>query len=317
MEPNSIQALLNFAASRQAVDIRTYPSATAVDPLVLALHHDEMKITDLTDKVLSLAPTPLRATGTAYLHTGLAFTDWVNRQKNDQTAIFASVTPNPHMVAVISYTECHEPLWGDYRGVFKLEHSREWKTWMGVNEKPMSQEAFGQFLEDNLADIAPPPSAANPAEAADYQLLLKLGATDKNPAADAARLMTAARNLVIHEDQRLKSVLNSASGEVQFTFEATHTNGVGGTVEVPRIFMVAIPVFDGDAAYRIPVRLRYRKAEGGSKVVFFTSIYQPERYVRDAWGHLMKHVATETGVPVFEGVPEAGGVSGRVAQPRQ
>lgn len=300
-------ALLEYMNERAAVELvhLATPGGRKMDVLV---HHKDQSVTDLTDKLLALEPRPLRSTGTATLNSAASFSDWVNRQKNESTAIFAHNGPQPRMTAVINYANGAKPEWGDYRAQYDLALSPEWQTWMKVNEKPMSQEAFGQFLEDNLAEIAAPPSGVD--DSVEYQLIQKL--TGGGNAATAMQLLGVARSLVVNENSRLKSVINAHSGEVQMVYEAQHTGETGGTVDVPRLFVVCIPVFDGDAAYRIPVRLKYRKAEGGTKVVFFPSIYQPERYLRDAWGHLMADIAQRTGVPVFEGQAEAGGALGRV-----
>lgn len=302
-----VSALLGYMNERMGVE-HIELVAPGGRKLTALAHHKDQSVTDVTDKLLALEPRPLRSTGTAALASATAFSDWVNRQKNPSTAIFAHNGPQPRMTAVINYTNGDAPEWGDYRGQYDLALSPEWQIWMKANDKPMSQEAFGQFMEDNLAEIAAPPSAVD--DSIEYQLIQKLAGGGN--AATSTQLLSVARNLVVNESSRLKSILNPHSGEVQMVYEAQHTGEGGGVVDVPRLFIICIPVFDGDAAYRIPVRLKYRKAEGGTKVVFFPSIYQPERYLRDAWGYLMADIAQRTGVPVFEGQAEAGGAPGRV-----
>lgn len=306
MDINIKDLVADLEARQRPHEVRI-SSPTSLDDheLMFVSRHKDQLLTDVTEQALQLGDRPLRAIGTAQLNSITSFIDWVNRQKCEHTAIFgAGELPTPSVTAVINYSATLEdPQWGDYRGTYKLATSREWQAWMKLDGKFLGQEEFGNFIEDNLGDITAPSAVE---DAAEYQLIKRLG----GGAGDAASLLTAVRNLVVNESATLKSIINVHSGEAQMTFEARHTGEGGGQVTIPRLFVICIPVFDGDAAYRIPVRLRYRKAEGGTKVLLGTSLYQPERYVRDAWTLLLKQAAEQTNVPVFEGVPEQGGQSG-------
>lgn len=329
MDMDSIEALIRHTEQNQALKRLDIESQLSDGKLQLVAHSNGQQLRDFTEEAIGLGARPIRAKGEANLHNIASFIDWVNRQKGGDSAVFANNDPStPHVVAVINYASGMDtPAWGDWRGRYKLARSREWNTWFGRDGKWSGQEEFGLFLEDNLADIAAPPGsdaaslaakAQNPAdvaryraEAEEYALMVKL--SGGNPSiGDSAQLIATARSLVVNESSILKSAIDIATGEAQMTYEAKHTGDAGGQVTVPRLFSICIPVFDGDAAYRIPVRLRYRKTENGSKVVFGTSLYQPERYLRDAWNFLMTQIAERTELPVFEGIPESPGVSGYI-----
>ena len=86
-------------------------------------------------------------------------------------------------------------------------------------------------------------------------------------------------------------------------FSEEHQNAKGEAIVVPGIFMVSVPAFvDGDAV-RIPARLRYRVVQG--KVMWFYQLYRWEFFLREQVGHDLKDAADKTGLPAYEGAPEA------------
>lgn len=54
---------------------------------------------------------------------------------------------------------------------------------------------------------------------------------------------------------------------------------------------------------RVPVRLRYRVKEG--TVIWFYQLWRPDTYVTDAITKDRDAVHVETGLPIYEGSPEA------------
>jgi hypothetical protein len=94
------------------------------------------------------------------------------------------------------------------------------------------------------------------------------------------------------------------TGERVVEFSEEHQNAKGEPIVVPGVFMVSVPAFvDGDPV-RIPARLRYRVA--GGKVKWFYQLYRWEFFLREQVGYDLKEAGSnETGLPAFEGAPEA------------
>lgn len=73
--------------------------------------------------------------------------------------------------------------------------------------------------------------------------------------------------------------------------------------EVPRAFVLGIPVFEGGTLYAIEARVRFAMREG--KPSFSYSLYQHEKVLKDAFGEVRAKVAADTSLPVFAGSPES------------
>lgn len=97
-------------------------------------------------------------------------------------------------------------------------------------------------------------------------------------------MVQLSKGLDLYADTKVQERINLQSGETSFTFEEKH-RGAPDAVVVPQLFLVALPVFYlSDTLYRVPVRLRYRLAEG--KLVWIPTLWQAEevfdKAVRDA-----------------------------------
>lgn len=92
------------------------------------------------------------------------------------------------------------------------------------------------------------------------------------------------------------------SGEGGLVFEEAH-QGAGGTkVNVPKVFLIAIPLFDKSPFhYRIPVRIRYRLDSGLIKWTF--SLFGADDVIDEAIKEAATHVHEGTSLPLFYGTP--------------
>ena len=109
-------------------------------------------------------------------------------------------------------------------------------------------------------------------------------------------------SLPLSETSEVANAQNLATGEVELVFRTTHTGANGQPLKVPNLFVVGMPVFDGDAAYRLPIKLQYRRNEG--KIVWTIKRYRPDLVFFDAFDRATAKVAEETKLPVFIGTPE-------------
>ncbi|MER2535507.1 MAG: DUF2303 family protein [Rhizobiaceae bacterium] len=238
---------------------------------------------------------PLRRNGTAKVETLAAFIDLTNRHKDEQSALFGKTSwPEPRLTAVLNYdSEGNPARFGDHRIVYAFPLTDEFKAWVNMNAKPMDQVDFAAFLEEHAAELSAPMDG----ERSTYEPLFKeLFATP-------SELIALSRHLEVFVNAKAKQGVRLQSGERQIEFTTEHLNAKGESIAIPGIFMVSVPAFvDGDAV-RIPARLRYRI--GGGDIKWFYQLYRWEFYLREQVGYDLKDAAAKTGLPAFEGAPEA------------
>jgi uncharacterized protein YfdQ (DUF2303 family) len=238
---------------------------------------------------------PARRLGTANTTTLQSFIDLVDRHKDAGSVVFAKTAwPEPALTAVIDYHDLAKtPRWGNHRIRYAFPVTDEFKVWIDKNGKPMEQAEFAAFLEEHAAEL----SAAYPPEAAEYEALFK------EKFATPADLIALSRSLEVFVGARVKRQERLSSGERTVEFVEEHTNTKGEKVEIPGIFMVAVPAFVDGETIRIPARLRYR-IQGG-EIMWFYQLYRWQFWLRDQVKNDLDTVKQRTDLPTFEGSPEA------------
>lgn len=223
------------------------------------------------------ADAPRRRRGTAVHHEVGSFVEFVNRHKSPASVCFAD-GPNVKVTAVLNYQPAGPDVaaWGDHRAVYSCPLSDQWRAWNAAADKPMSQEAFAQFLEDHLDDIR---------------------SADGFPA--AASMVELARNLVIRSKGVFERKINPTTGEGIMVCKDEHEES---STRIPRAFLLGIPVFEAGAPYAVEARLRFTMA--GGRPAFAFALYRAREILRDAFGEVRARVAKETSLPMFAGEPE-------------
>lgn len=282
-------------------------------PLLIAAN-DGMKVTDMTDnlnRVLSQFQPPRRK-GTDVLTTLDSLIDWSNRFKGDSSVLFADKDPSrPSLICIANYHKQgpanptgrdETASYGDHRGMYSFPLSKEWKYWEKVTADPLSMDELGEVIESAAKDfLEPTPAllgAGKPSEDWEKRMIetaAKLGGRF----AQYSQMILLAREFALNEASTVQVKRNRDSGEQTAVFVNEHKDATGQEVKVPNLFMIAIPVFDGGALYRLPVRLRYRTA--GGKVQFILTRYDPESAFQDAFEEAVTHAGAETVLPVFYG----------------
>lgn len=314
---SDVAAALEYAKANAAPHTLEHKPLCPFDGQVEMQHvviNNDQQLIDLTPKIQRLAPCPDRPRGTATMNTPEALAAWMLRQKTDSSALFVDgLASPPVMVALSRYSAVAASEdnggtgaeWGDYRAQLTVKFSKEWQAWTGKDGAVMPHADFAAFMEDRIIDVASPPEApaddATDAAKAAFNNLTKLAGLlgGQNATwAEAAKLMDVARQLQITDGGIADSKVDTFTGSFSLMFQ----NDVKTNVPVPRIFLIAIPVFEAGRAYRIPVKLRIRK-DGGVKLGY--NIHRPDLYLRDAWNDAVKLVTDATGIPAFDGKPEA------------
>lgn len=215
------------------------------------------------------------------------------------TVVFAAPDrQRPSLVTVFDYhpptDNVYEAQWGKHRAFYAPELSEEWKAWTGAHGKTLDQRAFAEFVEDHVADVIVPP--------ADDEKLAALAELVGGRYATPADLVTLSRGLQVSSEVKVRDAVTLSTGEIAVTYEESHRDGKGAPLQVPNLFVLAIPVFYAGPLYRIPVRLRYTLREGGVK--WSVHLVRHDRVFDHAFEEICEAVRTATSVPLFIGAPE-------------
>lgn len=147
------------------------------------------------------------------------------------------------------------PGWRDFRASYTAELSREFSAWHKNDRRPMEQEEFATFLEDNVADIAEPSG----------ETMLQVALT-----------LQAKTEVAFSSSRRLDN------GQVQLTYTETIDARAGaGDIMIPREFALGLRLFKNGEGYKVKARLKYRL--GGAKVKFWYELDRVENAIEDAF----------------------------------
>jgi uncharacterized protein YfdQ (DUF2303 family) len=258
---------------------------------------NDQKLSSVKSLIEEYRVRPERRMGTATMQTLASFIALVNRHKDENSAVFADMDwKKPGFTAVVDYHEQddgHEPRHLKHRVTYAFPLSEEWRIWNGKNGVPMSQGEFAVFIEDNIANLSAPKDTEND----------EIAGLFKTRLADPAEVVQLSRGLAVSVDAKVARAVTLQSGEGEMVFEEVHRDGGGQKLTVPGVFMLSLPVFFRGANVRIPARLRYRVKDGA--VIWFYQLWRPDTYVTDAITKDRDAVHVETGLPIYEGAPEA------------
>lgn len=283
-----------------------------------------IEIFDPAEQFDKARAVPLDRKGTAAFSRLESFIDHVNRFKTTESALFAKDSirdgNTPSITAVLDYHDringedayaAPQPAHGRHRSLYTFPLSDEFKTWTGIDGNGMPQEDFAEFLEDNIINVMPVPDflktdviaagASTPDNDADLALLdivLKIQGRPCGP----EKLMELSRGLKVFSQEKVVNATNLSSGEGRIQFETEHTDGEGKPLAVPNLFLIAIPIFRQGAPYRIPVRLRYRKA--GGALIWSLVLLNLDLVCDHAVNEACDTARKETDLPLFFGAPE-------------
>ncbi|MDJ0685369.1 MAG: DUF2303 family protein [Alphaproteobacteria bacterium] len=321
--PSEAQAVADIVRSHikpEIARITGQPGQTVTEILVLPDGQGGLRAESVKPFLDPYRDKPERREGIATLTNLDSLIAHVNRFKDDDSALFCIDDPtNPALVAVLDYHRSgaeSDPRFGKHRARYDFPLSDEWLAWKAVGGEPLEQGAFAEFLEDRIVDVMAPPAfltgdapagqkAAQKAATPDDsdKRLIDLVAKIGGKVCGHGKLMELAKGLRIHDQQKVQEVINTASGEAKLRFESEHRDEAGKPIDVPNLFLIAIPVFRKGHFYRIPVRLRYRLQ--GGRITWLLSLHRPDLFFTDAVEGACDRAAEETELPLFYGQPES------------
>lgn len=241
------------------------------------------KLTDLTAAIEAAALAPRRKTGTTHLVAVESFATFVTQQGDvDSTYIYADIDSRMLVAVLNDHSIGDNAGRRDFRAIYQAEYSREFANWLAKNGKQMDQEEFAIFLEDNIADIAPPAPDTN------------------EPSGDT--LLAVALTLQAKTEVDFKSSKRLDNGAVQLTYneETTARAGVDSSLEIPREFAIGLRLFKHGEGFKIRARLKYRLGSG--KLKFWYELDRPQNAVEAAFQTYVD-AAKGSGYTVLMGKP--------------
>lgn len=335
-ETNLLEGLLaRLFKPREPVCLSHGEDATTTPSLHIAALPSDMTKLDLTADLDKIATKlqPWRRTGTARLADLDSLITWANRHKGPTSALFAKVTSQqqktpdgqvssilqPELTCIADYIGSGAPVIDatsrdpnsshmQHRGTYAFPLSAEWKIWTAISGTAMSGPELGEFVEANAKDLLDPTpnileGRISARDAEQWEIdMIQIARQISGRFGQYQTLIQLARNFQVHEVSNVSASMNRDSGESAIQFLNEHQQPDGSPVSIPNLFMIAIPVFEHGAAYRIPVRFRYRKA--GASVKFIFTLHNADVCFRDAVDEALARASSETGLPLFRGSPE-------------
>lgn len=268
----------------------------------------------------SFLAMPRRPRGVVTLDTADSFTEFVQRFKDVPTVLFAKLEPEKQAAAMLAVFDYHrgqdDPTnenhggianWCQFRAHLPFRISPEWKAWADVDGKPMEQADFAEFIEEHVLDLTPVPTSTmndgTTVENYSDDVRRFLALTD-GKVATPQRVAELSRGLAVRAQVKAERQVNLSSGESRIVFEQNNEAAdYGGPLDVPTMFLVAIPVFEDGHLYILPVRLRYAIPRGGGVVTWRFDLWGADRVFRHAVREAADAIQKATECPLVYGRP--------------
>jgi uncharacterized protein YfdQ (DUF2303 family) len=235
MDVDNMQAVINAARLGQApVVLKT------ADHFQMVSAPNGVSLLTLDLEKYNAAPARKRGVVTVFDAASMNELLTANAISGATTVYINPDAEKPAIVAVINGNGAAGPGHADFRASIGFRPTPQWVKWRAIDGKLLPQEAFAEFVEDNLGDISAP---------------------------DGATVMEICTYLQATRTADFKSGIKLSNGLVQFTNIENIQASVGsGNIAVPDTFTLGLaPVF-GVVPFSITARFRYRIEDGKLKL---------------------------------------------------
>lgn len=255
--------------------------------LPVVVHHKDQVVTAYPQ----LLTQPLRVRRTLKLATAgelIAYLATLEPFSVENTAAYPVIFADAASRSFTLYPSFHQGdylSWLDHKAQAHLKYSRELELWKKMDSHRFTQEAFAEFIDENVVDIHTPTGAV---------------------------MLTIAKTLEATRTEVFRSSIKVSDGTSRLTWDNQAT-GENNT-EVPDEFHLAIPVFDGDAeVVKIRARLFYRlpsKDKPDAGLIFYYKLHRLEDILETLWEERVDQLRTclAEKAKVFEGTYEASAI---------
>lgn len=242
----------------------------------------ELHLVDVTKELAEHQAGPARKTGKFVVHDADSFVAYTMKHVHLNSEVWADVLTQQIIGVLNAHDEAPAPDglegqagWGDHRVVYKVDHTDAWKAWAGNDGKLLEQQAFSEFIEDNLPDIVEPFAAD----------LLELVQTFQ------------ATTSVEFESSQL---LSNGQRRLKYKETTSATAGKNGEFEIPKELKLAIKPFEGADLFGVTARFRFRLTNGHLHIGY--KLDRPEDVIRAAFESVVEQVQEGVSAPVYRGV---------------
>ena len=194
----------------------------------------------------------------------------------------------------------------DHRGVYDFPLSESWKRWTGAAREKMSVADFGEFIEDNARDLLDPTENVHRGslDAKDLQNweqdAIEIAQRLKGEYASVDRMVDLGRSFAVTVAAKTSVKYDRQSQRANLIIKEEHSDEEGQPLKLPRLFLIAIPVFEmGD---KFPLVCTFNYTATGPKLHF--DLYDAQTSFEDAVTEAGKKAHTATELPLFYGIPE-------------
>ena len=242
---------------------------------------------------------PERRAGKIGLQTAQSLIDFANRNKGDDTVLFASAgTIEAKITAIFDFTPAgtdqEKEGWKGFEASYNFPTSEAFKAWAGKSGRRMQMKEFGEFLSDRAPELG--------LETETLKVKFDLGILSPTYATPGA-VIELAEGISINAKRRYGQHQRLNSGEHKIEFSEEHgdtTNRSGKTVTVPQFFLIHIQVFEEGPYMLIPVRLKY-SVDDENKIGWTFDVWNVVKIFETAFREEVGKINTATNLPQFFG----------------
>ena len=236
--------------------------------------------------------TPETLKGSTTLHNCQSFIDFVNRYKDDTSAIFYN-QDKQKVTCIFDCATKNNTSFEQHKADYAFPFSDELKEWKEHNGDVMTQIDFAFFIEKNVLDLADPDKTAE--SEALKEIRLRIG----GHFAAVSKMVELSRGISIHSDERATVKYDPNTGESTVDFSSEHTDATGEKVKVPTMFLIVIPILKGGKSYQLPCRLRHRLKNG--QIIWWYEVIDLDKAIAAAIDEELNKIKEDIALPVFYG----------------
>ncbi len=233
---------------------------------------------DIMSAIDARAASPRDRRGSVRLSEVDSLIAYINRYKSTNTIAWANVEGFAFAIVLDDHpagAPSAGAAWRNHRASYACPRSPEWQAWCALDGKWQTQEAFADFIESRLEDLRALDGYPKPLD-----------------------MLSMARNLLVRTAGTFQRSINPTTGD---GILVNKTETTAESTQIPRAFLIGIPVFENGTPYQVEARVRFGLVEGRANFAY--TLHRRKEIERDAFGDVRTKIATETGALMLAGTP--------------
>lgn len=266
----------------------------------IAIIPDGFQVESMKRYIDEYKTKPDRRQGRLQAFDVASFIEMTNRFKGEASAVFRKSTiTTTNFAASLKAVLNFDPAgadnkaadFGDHTVAYDFPLSEELEVWIGKNKSPFNAVEFSVFLEDNIADLIVVREGMKPQ--------VRFADADAPVFATPSDIFKLSRGIEVRSDETVVNTYRNADGSFGIQYTTTNKDAYGKPLKLPEWFCLSIPIFAGGESFLLPVRLRFRKADGA--ISWFYEMYRKNEVFDAAFQKACADVAAKTSLPLYNG----------------